>query len=149
MVRWTASAKWAAGSALDGRRATLLAFRLSEGLGITDSLRKVLLENVNVIASMQCIVCLTGCQRAYLTKTKPFLKEIGLIEAKPAPIRGEVQKPPSSKCTMGTRAWSYPRSGACVIHNAIDDLAHMDLLSTVVSEPCGFIVRAWTWGVCS
>ena len=33
MARWTASAKWAEGPALDGRRATLLAFRLSAGLG--------------------------------------------------------------------------------------------------------------------
>jgi len=35
MARWTASAKWAAGSALDGQRAMPLALRLSEGLGIT------------------------------------------------------------------------------------------------------------------
>ena len=33
MARWTASAKWAEGPALDGRRAALLAFRLSEWLG--------------------------------------------------------------------------------------------------------------------
>ena len=35
MARWTASAKWAAGPALDGQRDMLLALRLSEGLGIT------------------------------------------------------------------------------------------------------------------
>jgi len=35
MARWTASAKWAAGPALDGQRDMPLAFRLSEGLGIT------------------------------------------------------------------------------------------------------------------
>ena len=35
MARWTASAKWAAGLALDGRRATLLGLGLNEGLGIS------------------------------------------------------------------------------------------------------------------
>jgi len=34
MARWTASAKWAAGPALDGKRDMLLALRLSEGLGV-------------------------------------------------------------------------------------------------------------------
>ena len=32
MARWTASAKWAAGPALDGQRDMPLALRLSEGL---------------------------------------------------------------------------------------------------------------------
>ena len=36
MARWTASAKWAAGPALDGRRGLPLALRLSEGLGVTE-----------------------------------------------------------------------------------------------------------------
>jgi hypothetical protein len=35
MARWTASAKWAAGPALDGQRDMPLALRLSEGLGST------------------------------------------------------------------------------------------------------------------
>ena len=35
MARWTASAKWAAGPALDGQRDMPLALRLSEGLGHT------------------------------------------------------------------------------------------------------------------
>ena len=35
MARWTASAKWAEGPALDGRRATLLGLGLNEGLGIS------------------------------------------------------------------------------------------------------------------
>ena len=35
MARWTASAKWAEGPALDGRRDMPLALRLSEGLGIS------------------------------------------------------------------------------------------------------------------
>ena len=35
MARWTASAKWAEGPALDGRCAALLAFRLSDWLGRT------------------------------------------------------------------------------------------------------------------
>ena len=34
MARWTASAKWAAGPALDGQSATLLGLALSEGLGL-------------------------------------------------------------------------------------------------------------------
>ena len=35
MARWTASAEWAAGPALDGQRDMPLAPRLSEGLDIT------------------------------------------------------------------------------------------------------------------
>ena len=35
MARWTASAKWAAGPALDGQRDMPLALRLSEGLDLT------------------------------------------------------------------------------------------------------------------
>jgi len=35
MARWTASAKWAEGPALDGQRAMPLVLRLSEGLGVT------------------------------------------------------------------------------------------------------------------
>jgi len=35
MARWTASAKWAVGPALDGRRDMPLALRLSEGLGLS------------------------------------------------------------------------------------------------------------------
>ena len=35
MARWTASAKWAAGPALDGQRDVPLALRLSEGLDAT------------------------------------------------------------------------------------------------------------------
>jgi len=34
MARWTASAKWAEGPALDGQRVMPLALRLSEGLGV-------------------------------------------------------------------------------------------------------------------
>jgi len=36
MARWTASAKWAEGPALDGQRGMPLALRLSEGLGVTE-----------------------------------------------------------------------------------------------------------------
>ena len=36
MARWTASAKWDEGPALDGQRDMPLALRLSEGLGIAD-----------------------------------------------------------------------------------------------------------------
>jgi len=35
MSRWTTSAKWAAGPALDGQRDLPLALRLSEGLGVS------------------------------------------------------------------------------------------------------------------
>jgi hypothetical protein len=35
VARWTASAKWAAGPALDGQCATLLGLALSEGLGFS------------------------------------------------------------------------------------------------------------------
>jgi len=42
MARWTASAKWAAGPALDGQRDMPLALRLSEGLGRTVPTLKVL-----------------------------------------------------------------------------------------------------------
>jgi len=35
MARWTASAKWAEGPALDGQRDMPLALRLGEGLGVT------------------------------------------------------------------------------------------------------------------
>ena len=35
MARWTASAKWAAGPALDDQRDMPLALRLNEGLGIS------------------------------------------------------------------------------------------------------------------
>ena len=35
MERWTASAKWGEGPALDGQRDMPLALRLSEGLGLT------------------------------------------------------------------------------------------------------------------
>ena len=41
MARWTASAKWAAGPALDGRSATLLGLGLNEGLGFTGVEEKV------------------------------------------------------------------------------------------------------------
>ena len=41
MARRTASAKWAAGPALDGRRATLLGLGLNEGLGCTGGPRWV------------------------------------------------------------------------------------------------------------
>jgi len=34
MARWTESAKWAAGPALDGQRGMPLLLRLSEGLGV-------------------------------------------------------------------------------------------------------------------
>ena len=41
MARWTASAKWAAGPALDGQRDMPLALRLSEGLGVNLPLLEV------------------------------------------------------------------------------------------------------------
>ena len=46
MARWTASAKWAAGPALDGQCAMPLALRLSEGLGVTGVRQR--LEHIDV-----------------------------------------------------------------------------------------------------
>jgi len=40
MARWPASAKWAAGPALDGQRDMPLALRLSEGLGRSATLSR-------------------------------------------------------------------------------------------------------------
>ena len=45
MARWTASAKWAAGPALDGWRDMPLALRLSEGLGLTRHLSNYWFEH--------------------------------------------------------------------------------------------------------
>ena len=47
MSRWTASAKWAAGPALDGQRDMPLALSLTEGLGFTTGLRSELLAYWN------------------------------------------------------------------------------------------------------
>ena len=51
MARWTASAKWAEGPALDGQRDMPLALRLSEGLG-----RSVMLNNLKHVSRrvLQC-----------------------------------------------------------------------------------------------
>jgi len=46
MARWTASAKWAAGPALDGQRDMPLALRLSEGLGLTARHRLVFVSKI-------------------------------------------------------------------------------------------------------
>ena len=42
MAQWTASAKWAAGPALDGQCAMPLALRLSEGLGLALWMRRAM-----------------------------------------------------------------------------------------------------------
>ena len=52
MARWTASAKWAAGPALDGQRDMPLALRLSEGLGLTASVLKGLM---NLLFQAPCV----------------------------------------------------------------------------------------------
>ena len=44
MARWTASAKWAAGPALDGQRDMPLALRLSEGLGLAELGEKTMID---------------------------------------------------------------------------------------------------------
>ena len=49
MARWTASAKWAAGPALDGQRDMPLALRLSEGLGVTALVRFVIGLNIDIL----------------------------------------------------------------------------------------------------
>ena len=46
MARWTASAKWAAGPALDGQRDMPLALRLSEGLDEAATRSKPLMRPV-------------------------------------------------------------------------------------------------------
>jgi len=58
MARWTASAKWAGGPALDGQRDMPLALRLSEGLGVTArSIRGSGLEETRRVAGLgQCLV---------------------------------------------------------------------------------------------
>ena len=43
MARWTASAKWAAGPALDGQRDMPLGLRLSDGLGVSAHMQEVVL----------------------------------------------------------------------------------------------------------
>jgi hypothetical protein len=45
VARWTASAKWAAGPALDGRRDMLLELRLNEGLGHTRRVPKACIRH--------------------------------------------------------------------------------------------------------
>ena len=48
MARWTASAKWAAGPALDGQRDTPLALTLSEVLGLADDKAKMNLNSLGL-----------------------------------------------------------------------------------------------------
>ena len=55
MARWTASAKWAAGPALDGQRDMPLALRLSEGLGSTA--RRYAAEVLMNDAELAALVC--------------------------------------------------------------------------------------------
>jgi len=49
MARWPASAKWAAGPALDGQRDMPLALRLSEGLGLTGRVGRVSTSDMDQI----------------------------------------------------------------------------------------------------
>jgi hypothetical protein len=59
MARWTESAKWAAGPALDGQRGMPLALRLSEGLGLTRVQREMVFEihllGINYFAEPDCV----------------------------------------------------------------------------------------------
>ena len=57
MARWTASAKWAEGPALDGQRDMPLALRLSEGLGLSGRCCKGDCEFVFFGPCEQCSLC--------------------------------------------------------------------------------------------
>ena len=59
MARWAASAKWAAGPALDGRRDMPLALRLSEGLGSTRRAQMLGMNSVFVRLALEDEVCET------------------------------------------------------------------------------------------
>jgi len=69
VARWTASAKWAAGPALDGQRDTPLGLGLNEGLGSTGQLRKRVLELVAVLPARDDDVELT-CKSDKLTGSR-------------------------------------------------------------------------------
>ena len=70
MARWTASAKWAEGPALDGQCDMPLALRLSEGLGLSEPL-----DDLKLIA---CWV-LHGCEDA---TPKLFLRQSSEMDSK-------------------------------------------------------------------
>jgi len=56
MARWTASAKWAAGPALDGQRDMPLALRLSEGLGLSFAVLDIVGEHFSYVRSSPTFV---------------------------------------------------------------------------------------------
>jgi len=72
MARWTASAKWAGGPALDGQRDMPLALRLSEGLGVTDAMEifEVRLRHNLSSASIPLneVMCLNNHRHAWIVK---------------------------------------------------------------------------------
>ena len=74
MARWTASAKWAAGPALDGWRDMPLALRLSEGLGVTGCPRNVRIHvEVPWRASDEAI----GLEKTFPNETDPLKNAYG------------------------------------------------------------------------
>jgi len=69
MARWTASAKWAVGPALDGQRDMPLALRLSEGLGVrlcegADG-NEVSVSKRSYLATGECDLGLCSTRRSY------------------------------------------------------------------------------------
>jgi len=74
MARWTASAKWAAGPALDGQRDMPLALRLSEGLGCN------LLSDLKCNAQTTSGVAQMGKIYSHLSDTERWTVESKLNE---------------------------------------------------------------------
>jgi len=99
MARWTASAKWAAGTALDGRRDMPLALRLSEGLGLAGATLKQFNNNAvnHVSVEMKGKVskynwfCASLLQSIFNVLPQMLLRR--LIGYSPIPDRKEVPVP--------------------------------------------------------
>ena len=77
MACWIASAKWAAGPALDGQRDMPLALRLSEGLGITGAvtaMRLFVIAPITIEGSLRVglLICLASI---LLNMQKVFCRE--------------------------------------------------------------------------
>ena len=84
MARWTASAKWAAGPALDGQRAKPLGLSLSEGLGFRAGAVVLLcVPDIDEVHSMRTNIeiddkLMKDALRATGAKTKKEAVELGL-----------------------------------------------------------------------
>ena len=83
MARWTASAKWAVGPALDGQCATPLVLSLSEGLGFRAVMVVVCVSTVAEVHSMRTNIeiddkLMKDALRATGARTKKEAVELGL-----------------------------------------------------------------------